>query len=83
MCIVSPASKDGRSIADLSRKRDKDSQLVRQRQNAALRLRLTSKNAEVASTSATARSKAKKLRHRSVAGCMRQRHTDGLIFASS
>jgi hypothetical protein len=71
MYLVSPASKDARSIADLSRKIDKESPFVSQRQNAALRSQLTIRNAEVASTSATARSKDKQLRHRSFADCKR------------
>jgi beta-xylosidase len=66
MYLVSPASKHGKSIDDLSRKRGKETPLVRQRQFTALEL---TKNEEVVSTYSPAlTTKVKQLRHRSVAG---------------
>jgi hypothetical protein len=75
MYLVSAVPSERKSHAVLSRKRKKESPLVRKRQNTALESLLLSKNAEVASASATAATKARRLRHRAVAGFIRERHT--------
>jgi hypothetical protein len=45
------------------------------RQNTALESQIRSKNAEVASAPTSAGTMARRLRHRAVAGCIRERHT--------
>jgi hypothetical protein len=76
MYLVSAASKDGKIIANSSRKSGEETPMVRQRQTTALKSPGVRRYAEKASVySATARSLAKRWRHRNVAGSNGQRHT--------
>jgi hypothetical protein len=75
MYLVSAVLSELRNNAVSSRKRKKESPLVRKRQNTALESQLLIKNAEVASAPATACTKARRLRNRAVAGCITERHT--------
>jgi hypothetical protein len=73
--LVAAVPSPRKSSAVSSKKRKKKSPLVRKRQNTAQESQLGSENAEVASTHAAAGTKAKRLHHRAVAGCIRERHT--------
>jgi hypothetical protein len=73
MYLVSPAAKDGRHIAALSRKREKESPLVKKRRSTASGFQPETKNAEASSTLAAGDNKVNRLRNREVASCKAQR----------
>jgi hypothetical protein len=75
MYLVSAVPSERKSIAVSSRKRKKESPLVRKRQNTALHSQLGNKNAELTCATASAGTKAGRLRHRAVADWIRERHT--------